>query len=100
VTVQVYTSYAAAQTAVQGVQEVRELLASAQQSSDVPLGRYREGVVTIVDVLLARAALAQARAEDIQAQWEWHTALAQLAHDVGSLDGAGRPNIPLGPPRH
>jgi outer membrane protein TolC len=53
-------------------------------------------VGTIVDVLVARSALATARAEEIQARWEWHTALAQLAHDAGALDLSGRPNLPLG----
>ena len=99
VTVQAYTSYAELQASTERVGEAVDLLTSAQQSSDVAQGRYREGVGTIVDVLLARAALEQARAEDIQAKWEWRTALAQLAHDVGSLDTSGRPNIPLGGPR-
>ena len=40
---------------------------------------------------------ATARAQAIQARWEWQSSLAQLAHDVGSLDVAGRPNLPLGP---
>ena len=66
-------------------------------SAEVATGRYREGVGTIVDLLLARSALDSARAADIQARWEWQTALAQLAHDVGSLDTRGRPNIPLAP---
>jgi outer membrane protein len=96
VTVQVFTSYAALQTAVSRVTAAVDLLAAAQQSADVALGRYREGVGTIVDVLLARSALASARASLIQARWEWRTALAQLAHDVGSLDTSGRPNVPLG----
>ncbi|HEY2852633.1 MAG TPA: TolC family protein [Gemmatimonadaceae bacterium] len=100
ITVQVFASYAALQTATQRIRAAEELLTSAQQSSDVALGRYREGVGTIVDVLLARSALATARGEEIQARWEWHTALAQLAHDVGTLDLTGRPNLPAdsGPP--
>jgi outer membrane protein TolC len=97
ITVQVFTSYAALQTATARVTAAVELLAAAQQSSDVAIGRYREGVGTIVDVLLARSALASARASAIQARWEWRTALAQLAHDVGVLDTTGRPNIPLNP---
>ena len=97
VTVQVFTSYAALQTATSRVTAAVDLLAAAQQSSDVAQGRYREGVGTIVDVLLARSALASARASEIQARWEWRTALAQLAHDVGSLDTSGRPNVPLLP---
>ncbi|MDB4873851.1 MAG: outer rane efflux protein [Gemmatimonadetes bacterium] len=98
ITLQVFTSYAVVQTSTQRVGAASDLLTSAQQSSDVALGRYREGVGTIVDVLLARSALATARAEVIQASWEWRTALAQLAHDTGSLDVAGRPNVPLGAP--
>jgi outer membrane protein TolC len=97
ITVQVFTSYAALQTATARVTATEELLDAAQRSSDVSIGRYREGVGTIVDVLLARSALASARASEIQARWEWRTALAQLAHDVGVLDTSGRPNIPLNP---
>jgi outer membrane protein TolC len=59
--------------------------------------RYREGIGTITDLVLARSTLATARGQAIQARWEWQTSLAQLAHDVGSLDTAGRPNLPLGP---
>jgi len=98
ITVQVYASYAELQTARQRLSAAAELLAAAIQSAQVATGRYREGVGTIVDLLLARSALDQARAEDIQARWEWRIALTQLAHDVGSLDTAGRPNVPLGAP--
>jgi outer membrane protein len=97
ISVQVFASYAALQTATERVTTAGELLTAAQQSSDVAVGRYREGVGTIVDVLLARTALASARADEIQARWEWRIALAQLAHDVGALDTGGRPNIPLNP---
>lgn len=97
ISVQVFASYATLQTATERISTAVELLTAAQQSSDVAQGRYREGVGTIVDVLLARTALASARAEEIQARWEWRTALAQLAHDVGALDTGGRPNIPLSP---
>jgi outer membrane protein len=97
ISVQVFASYAALQTATERVTTAVELLTAAQQSSDVAVGRYREGVGTITDVLLARTALASARADEIQARWEWRTALAQLAHDVGALDTGGRPNIPLNP---
>lgn len=95
--VQVFTSYAALQTATDRVQASVELLTAARQSSEVAVGRYREGVGTIVDVLLARSALATARAAEVQARWQWRIALAQLAHDVGALDTRGRPNIPLRP---
>jgi outer membrane protein len=101
ITVQVFTSYAGLQTARERLDAAVELLTSASQSADVATGRYREGVGTILDILVARTALDSARAEDIQARWSWRMALSQLAHDVGSLDVRGRPNIPLvGLPRN
>lgn len=95
VTAQVFAAYTALQTATERVRIGGDLLTSAQQSADVALGRYREGVGTIVDLLLARTALTTARAEDIQARWEWRTALAQLAHDTGLLTTTGRADLPL-----
>lgn len=95
ISVQVFTSYYVLRAASERVRSSTDLLASAEQSATVALGRYREGVGTIVDVLLARSALATARAEAIQARWEWRTGLAQLAHDAGALDLQGRPNLPL-----
>jgi outer membrane protein TolC len=97
ITMQVFTSYWLLHTAVESVKEAAELVASASLAADGALGRYREGLGAITDLVLARSALATARAQAIQVRWEWQTALAQLAHDVGSLDVAGRPNLPLGP---
>ncbi len=95
ISVQVFTSYYVLRAATERVRSATDLLASAEQSATVALGRYREGVGTVVDVLLARSALATARAEAVQARWEWRTGLAQLAHDAGALDLQGRPNIIL-----
>ena len=95
ITAQVFAAYTALQTATERVRAGGDLLTSAQQSADVALGRYREGVGTIVDLLLARTALTTARAEDIQARWEWRTALAQLAHDTGLLSASGHADLPL-----
>ncbi len=97
ITLEVFTSYYALNAAARRVRTASELLADAARSADVAAGRYRAGVGTIVDVILARSALATARAEAIQARWEWRTALAQLAHDTGALDLAGRPDLPLTP---
>jgi len=79
----VWTSYYGLQTATQLVATSRDLLASAEQSERVALGRYKEGVGTIIDQLTAQAALADARAQEILARSQWFYALAQLAHDIG-----------------
>jgi len=97
IAVQVFTSYSLLHTAVESIRESVELVASATLAAEGALGRYREGLGAITDLVLARSTLATARAQAIQARWEWQTNLARLAHDVGSLDVAGRPNLPLGP---
>ena len=83
VILEVWTSYYGLKTATQLVSTSRDLLASAEQSERVAMGRYREGVGTILDLLAAQSALADARAEEILARSSWFYALAQLAHDVG-----------------
>jgi outer membrane protein TolC len=84
VVLQVWTSHTALTTAAQLVRTSRDLLASAEQSERVALGRYREGVGTIIDLLAAQSALADARAQEIQARSTWFAALAQLARDTGA----------------
>jgi outer membrane protein len=86
---QVFTAYYLLRTATDRVHTSRDLLASATESEAVARERYREGVGTIVDLLIAQSALAGAQAQAIDSRWQWRTALAQLAHDVGVLDARG-----------
>ena len=86
VDLQVWTSYYALQTATQRLTTARDLLASAQQSVDVASSRYRAGVGSILDLLTAESALENARAQEVQARTDWFLAIAQLAHDTGSLE--------------
>ena len=97
VTYQVFSSYYALQTATRSVQTANDLLASAGQSAEVALGRYKAGVGTVLDLLSAQSALASARAQQIQARLSWQTSLAQLAHDAGALDSKGRADVRLAP---
>jgi outer membrane protein len=92
---QVFTSYYTLQTAGQRVTTADDLLASAQQSEQVAAGRYREGVGSIIDLLTAQTALANARAQQVQSRWQWYTALAQLAHDSGVLGTRGETPFPF-----
>lgn len=86
---QVFTSYYTMRTATDRVRTAHDLLASATQSESVARGRYREGVGSIVDLLVAQSALANARAQGVDTRWQWRTSLAQLAHDVGVLNARG-----------
>ena len=85
VILQVWTSYYNLKTASQQVRTARDLYASAEQSEQVALGRYRAGVGSILDLLAAQTAFANARAQEIQARSNWFLSLTQLAHDTGML---------------
>jgi outer membrane protein TolC len=93
---QVFTAYYSLQTATDRMRTATDLLASATESESVARGRYREGVGSIVDLLIAQSALADARAQMVQTRWQWRGALAQLAHDVGVLGLNGDALAPVG----
>jgi outer membrane protein TolC len=89
---QVFSAYYALQTATRRVGTAEDLLASASQSNEVALARYKAGVGSVLDLLAAQSALASARAQQVDARLAWSVSLAQLAHDAGVLDpGVERP---------
>jgi outer membrane protein len=94
---EVFNAYYALQTATRRVHTAEVLLASAQQSSDVALARYKAGVGSVLDLLAAQSALANARAQHVDARLSWSVSLAQLAHDAGVLDPKGGTSLRLSP---
>jgi outer membrane protein TolC len=74
-----------------------ELLQSARQSADVARGRYQAGAGTLLELLTAESALADARAQRIQARLGWQAAMVQLSRDAGLLDLAGQSPLRLAP---
>jgi outer membrane protein TolC len=94
---EVFSSYHSLQTAARRVRTTEDLIASAVQSNEVALGRYRAGVGSVLDLLSAQSALADARAQQVLARLEWNTSLAQLAHDTGVLDAQGGASLRLAP---
>jgi outer membrane protein len=94
---QVWTSYYGLKTAEQQVATARDLLASAQASQEVALGRYKEGVGSILDLLAAETVLENARVEIIKAKTGWFLALVQFTHDTGALEPPDASALP-GPP--
>jgi outer membrane protein len=91
----VFSSHSDFITAGERMKTTDDLVASATQSEEVTLGRYKEGVGSILDLLSSQKALAMARAEQINARLAWFIALAQLAHDAGVLGLHG--DNPLAP---
>ena len=77
----------ATETALKQVATSADLLASAGESAAVALDRYQAGVGTILDLLSAQRALAEARAQAVLARSDWLISVARLAHDTGRLHG-------------
>ncbi|HEX7077080.1 MAG TPA: TolC family protein [Candidatus Eisenbacteria bacterium] len=92
---EVYSSYYAVRTATQRVRTSQDLLASARQSEEVALARYKAGAGSALDLLSAQSALADARAQSIDARFGWYSSLAQLAHDAGILGIDGKSPLRL-----
>lgn len=86
VALDVWSAYQNLLTATQSIRTTGDLLASAEQSERVALGRYKAGVGTLIDLLNAQSALAAARLQGVQAALDWHVSRATLAKAVGSLD--------------
>jgi outer membrane protein TolC len=97
VRLQVWTAYYDLQTAAARFATTGDLLASAEESARVAAGRYQAGVGSILDLLAAQSALADARAQRILARADWLLSLARLAHDTGNLEIPAAGPLPAGP---
>jgi outer membrane protein len=86
VALDVWKAYQSLTTATQSLKTTVDLVASAEQSERVALGRYKAGVGTVLDLLTAQSALASARLQRIQAALDWFVYRATLAQSVGALD--------------
>jgi outer membrane protein TolC len=84
---QVWTSWYDVKTAAQRIETSKDLLDSATASEQVALGRYKEGVGLLLDLLNAQSALATARAQEIAARADWLIAAARLIYSTGGLTG-------------
>ncbi len=91
---QVWTSYYGLKTSEQKIRTARDLLESAKASHDVALGRYKEGVGSILDLLAAETVLENGRVQLVQAKSDWFLALVQFTHDTGALEPPAAPAKP------
>lgn len=91
----VWQAYYDARTAHATIDSAGVLLRSASQSLDAARARYQAGVGTLLDVLNAQAAEANARVELIRARLGWYSSLSRLNNAMGtilpSLSGSQRP---------
>jgi len=94
VSLDVWTAYQNLKTANESITASNVLLSSAEESSRVALGRYKEGVGNIIDTLSAQNALANAKQQKIQSVLNWNIARTTLAQSIGVLDNAMIQKLP------
>jgi outer membrane protein len=84
----VYSNYIALDNALNSLTTAQALIASAAASADLVQGRYKAGVGTFADLLNAQSALASARQQMVQSEFNVRTANAQLARAIGGIGEA------------
>ncbi len=94
ISLDVWSAYQNLRTALESVSATEILVASAEESYRVALGRYKAGVGNIIDTLNAQSALASARQQQIQAVLNANITRATLAQAMGSLDHAMIQSLP------
>jgi outer membrane protein TolC len=87
VSLDVWNAYYSLDSANKQLGATANLTQTAQSNQDVAMGRYQSGVGTIIDVLTAQSAAANARQLRINAELGWKVARAQLALALGRLTG-------------
>ncbi|MEM8727337.1 MAG: TolC family protein [Chlamydiota bacterium] len=85
ITQQVSNYRSAITHATESIEYATAYLESAEEDFKVNLKKYRVGTGTIVDLINAQTAVADARAQLAQAQNNWYTSIADLAFATGIL---------------
>ena len=85
VSLDVWKSYQSLQANTANLDNSKYLLDDAQRSLEITRGRYKAGVGTIVELLNAQSALADARKQRVQALSKWRTDRLKLAESLGKL---------------
>lgn len=88
ITLDVITSYANFEAAIKSLKYSDEYLKYSEESYDAALAIYREGLATILDLLNAQRALANARAQKIRSRTQWAIALSNLSFAIGTIGTA------------
>lgn len=86
IALEVWTAYQALLTNSQALRAADDLVASADQSEKMALGRYKAGVGSILDALTAQSTLASARQQRVAALYNLQANKFALAQAIGQLD--------------
>lgn len=94
----VWNAYYNFRTAAKQLEASEVLVASAKESYDASLARFRSGVGDIVELLNAQTLLAEARAEMVQSRTNTFTSYAGLVHAIGAELPSVNDNNTIGDP--
>ncbi len=81
----VTNAYMGVKTSSANLSDSEEYLKAAELQFDIAITSYKAGTTTILDVLQAQSALADARTKKAEAQKNWFLSLADIAYATGSL---------------
>lgn len=81
----VTTAHMGVKTAALNMADSNEYLKAAELEFNIALTGYRSGTMTILDLLSAQSAVANARMRKADAQKNWFMSLALIAYATGSL---------------
>lgn len=84
VALDVVTAYFNFKTAVQSLHHSEKYLKYSEETNEAASLTYREGVSSILDLLAAQTALANAKAQLIQARTRWAVTLSNLSFAMGT----------------
>lgn len=86
VSLEVWQSWQQLRSDGQSYRATLDLVASAREAFDAALARYRAGVGTLIDLLNAQSAAANADFQRIESQYNWYLSKATLVRSLGTLD--------------
>lgn len=86
IALEVWKAYQALLTNSQALRAADDLVASADQSEKMALGRYKAGVGNILDTLTAQSTLASANQQRVAALYNFLASKFALAQSMGQLD--------------
>ena len=86
IALEVWKAYQALLTNSQALRAADDLVASADQSEKMALGRYKAGVGSILDTLTAQSTLASAHQQRVSALYSFQASKFALAQAIGQLD--------------
>ena len=86
IALEVWKAYQALLTNSQALRAADDLVASAEESERMALGRYKSGVGNIIDTLTAQSTLASAHQQRVSALYNFMASKFALAQSIGQLD--------------